>query len=218
MQEISKMKNLLLEADIILIGAGAGLSAAAGNTYSGERFDKNIKPFKEKYNFEDLYTSGFYYFKTEKEKWAYWSKHIYIANTSLPELPLYKKLYNFIENSKKDYFIITTNVDDIFYKVGFDPHQIFAPQGSYKILQYQKACHQGLYDYTNQVEEMIKNINEKICTIPSKLVPKCPKCDKKCFVILDVMNILLKEMFIIMSLKIMKNFKKNREKKLFCLN
>ena len=181
MEEIAKIKNLLKHADYILIGAGAGLSTAAGNTYTGERWEKNFKPFIEKYNFKDLYTSGFYDFKTEEEKWAYWSKHIYIANTGLPELPLYKKLYNYLTNSKKEYFIITTNVDDCFYKVGFDPNKIFRPQGSYKILQCKYACHNGLYDYTKQVEEMVKNIDEKACTIPSKLVPKCPKCGGKMF-------------------------------------
>ena len=181
MKEISKIKTLLSKADYILIGAGAGLSTAAGNTYTGERFEKNFKPFIEKYHFKDLYTSGFYDFKTEEEKWAYWSKHIYIANTSLPELPLYKKIYIYLENSKKDYFIITTNVDDWLYKVGFDPNKIFRPQGSYKILQCKYACHDGLYDYTKQVEEMVKNIDEKTCTIQSKYVPKCPKCEGKMF-------------------------------------
>ena len=181
MKKLSKIKKLLLEADYILIGAGAGLSTAAGNTYSGERFEKNFKPFIEKYHFKDLYTSGFYNFKTEEEKWAYWSKHIYIANTNLPELPLYKKLFIYLENSKKDYFIITTNVDDCFYKVGFSPNKIFRPQGSYKILQCMYACHPGLYDYTQKVEEMVKNIDEKSCTIPSRLVPKCPKCGGKMF-------------------------------------
>ena len=84
---------------------------------------KIFKSFIKKYNFTDLYTSGFYDFKTEEEKWAYWFKHIYIANIDLPPLSLYKKLYNYLENSKKEYFIITTNVDDCFYKVGFDPNK-----------------------------------------------------------------------------------------------
>ena len=181
MKEIEKIKKLISKADYILIGAGAGLSTAAGNTYTGERFTKNFKPFIEKYHFTDLYTSGFYDFKTEEERWAYWSLHIYIANVGLPELPLYKQLYNFLlynflEKSKKEYFIITTNVDDCFYKVGFDPNKIFRPQGSYKILQCKYACHKGLYDYSKEITEMIKVIDEKTCKIPSKYVPKCPKC------------------------------------------
>ena len=40
MKEISKIKKLLSEADYILIGAGAGLSTAAGNTYSGKDLKK----------------------------------------------------------------------------------------------------------------------------------------------------------------------------------
>ena len=176
MKEIEKIKKLISKADYILVGAGSGLSTAAGNTYTGERFTKNFKPFIEKYHFTDLYTSSFYDFKTEEERWAYWSKHIYIANIGLPELPLYKQLYNFLEKSKKEYFIITTNVDDCFYKVGFDPNKIFRPQGSYKILQCKYGCHKGLYDYTKEITEMTKVIDEKTCKIPSKYVPKCPKC------------------------------------------
>ena len=181
MEQIQKIKSLISQADYILIGAGAGLSTAAGNTYSGERFEKNFKTFIDKYNFKDLYTSGFYNFETEEEKWAYWFKHIYIANTGLPVLPLYKKLYDFLEKTKKDYFVITTNVDDCFYKAGFNPNKIFRPQGSYKILQSQKACHPGLYDYTDKINEALKYIDEKNCTLPSKYVPKCPKCGGKMF-------------------------------------
>ena len=181
MEDIEKIKNILSKADYVLIGAGAGLSTAAGNTYSGERFEKNFKSFIDKYNFTDLYTSGFYNFKTEEEKWAYWFKHIYIANIGLPVLPLYKKLYDYLENSKKDYFIITTNVDDCFYKAGFSPNKIFRPQGSYKILQCQKACHPGLYDYTDKIEKALKYIDEKNCILPTEYVPKCPKCGGKMF-------------------------------------
>lgn len=101
MEQIQKIKSLISQADYILIGAGAGLSTAAGNTYSGERFEKNFKTFIDKYNFKDLYTSGFYNFETEEEKWAYWFKHIYIANTGLPVLPLYKKLYYFFLKKQK---------------------------------------------------------------------------------------------------------------------
>lgn len=38
--EIDRLKNEIETADAIIIGAGAGLSTAAGFTYSGERFEK----------------------------------------------------------------------------------------------------------------------------------------------------------------------------------
>ena len=37
---IDKLKKALNDADAIVLGAGAGLSTAAGYTYAGERFEK----------------------------------------------------------------------------------------------------------------------------------------------------------------------------------
>ena len=74
MDKILQAKKLIEEADTIVIGAGAGLSATAGLTYSGERFEKNFKEFIDRYKMTDLYSAGFYPFKTSEEKWAFWSK------------------------------------------------------------------------------------------------------------------------------------------------
>ena len=40
LNEIEKLKEKIEKADVIVIGAGAGLSTSAGLTYSGERFEK----------------------------------------------------------------------------------------------------------------------------------------------------------------------------------
>ena len=39
-QKISVLQEQLTNADAVVIGAGSGLSTAAGYTYSGERFEK----------------------------------------------------------------------------------------------------------------------------------------------------------------------------------
>ena len=70
-ERIEEVRHLIDEADYILIGAGAGLSAAAGLDYSGKEFEKEFQPWIERYGFTDLYTSSFYPFKTEEERWAY---------------------------------------------------------------------------------------------------------------------------------------------------
>ena len=69
--DISKLKNLIENADCVLIGAGSGLSAASGLTYSGDRFEKNFGDFINRYGFKDMYSAGFYPFGTQEEKWAY---------------------------------------------------------------------------------------------------------------------------------------------------
>ena len=96
--------------------------------YGGERFKKHFADFIKKYDFTDMYTSGFYPFKSEEEKWAYWARHISVNNVDMPATSLYGKLLDLVED--KDYFVITTNVDDQFFKTGFDPDRVFATQGT----------------------------------------------------------------------------------------
>ena len=62
--EIERLRKAIKEADAIVIGAGAGLSTAAGFTYSGERFRKYFSDFEDKYGFHDMYSGGFYPFPT----------------------------------------------------------------------------------------------------------------------------------------------------------
>ena len=77
-EKLSALRSALKEYDTILVGAGAGLSASAGFTYSGERFHANFADFEKKYRFTDMYSGGFYPFPSPEEFWAYWSRYIYI--------------------------------------------------------------------------------------------------------------------------------------------
>lgn len=175
LNKIEKIKNLIKNADCILIGAGAGLSTSAGIEYSGKRFEENFADFIKKYNFTDMYTSGFYNFETEEEKWAYWAKHMYINNIGMKATELYQDILKLVKG--KDYFIITTNVDDQFFKAGFNKEKIFATQGSYRYIQCSKSCHNKIYDATEIVKKMIAQTRD--CKIPTELVPACPICGEK---------------------------------------
>ena len=170
---ILEAKEALKKADAIIIGAGSGLSTAAGLEYSGEKFEKNFKEFIKKYNFQDLYSASFYPFKTQEEKWAFWAKLIKLNRLNKP-LELYKKLLDFVEN--KEYFVITTNVDGQFEIAGFKKEKIFAVQGDYEFIQCENACHNKLYNNKELVRKWLENTKD--CKIPSTLVPKCPICGK----------------------------------------
>lgn len=67
LDNIRRLKEELETADAIVIGAGAGLSTAAGFTYSGERFEKYFSDFIQKYGFSDMYSGGLYPFETPEE-------------------------------------------------------------------------------------------------------------------------------------------------------
>lgn len=171
---LQAVKSALENAKFVLIGAGAGFSAAAGLTYSGKRFEENFQPFIQKYGMTDMYSAGFYPFAKPEQKWAYWAHHVW-HNRWLPEaLPLYRELFDLVKD--KNYFVLTTNVDGQFEKAGFSPERLFAMQGDYGKLQCKNACHDGLYSNEELVKQWRAATDEKTLEIPTALVPHCPKC------------------------------------------
>lgn len=171
-EQIQMAARCLEEAEYVLIGAGAGLSAAAGLTYSGKRFQDNFGEFIEKYGMQDMYSAGFYPFETEEERWAYWCRHSYVNRIAPPAMSLYELLFEMVKD--KDYFVLTTNVDHQFQKAGFQDEKIFATQGDYGLIQCMKGCHPKTYDAISLFIQM--NQAQKNCKIPSYMVPRCPVC------------------------------------------
>ena len=169
MANILKIKKLIDEADTILIGAGSGLSNAAGITYSGAKFEREFADYIKKYNFEDLYTSLFYEFKTEEQRWPYLAKHINYTYYQNRENELYQDLLDVIKH--KDYFVITTNTDGLFINNGFIENKVFEVHGTYSKLQCAIGCHNKLYDNYDLVERIIDNTNKDL-EIEKSLVPK----------------------------------------------
>ena len=170
-QRIEQLHQLIADADYVLIGAGAGLSAAAGLDYAGEDFRREFREWINRYGITDLYSSSFYPFKTEEERWACWAKHIWFARFRPEALPLYRQLFDVVKG--KNYFVITTNVDGQFEKAGFDQERIFATQGDYAYFQPASGSPEELYYNKEWVEHALPAIKD--CRIPTDLIPYTPE-------------------------------------------
>lgn len=188
---INKLKEALISCDAVLIGAGSGLSTAAGYTYTGQRFKDIFADFIELYHFKDMYTAGFYPFSTAEEYWAYWSRYVWINRYQDPTTPIYDKLLGLVKD--KDYFVLTTNVDHCFQRAGFDKQRLFYIQGDYGLFQCSKPCHSSTYDNEETIKQMLlaqgyeigldfslklpegKRLERKI---PASLIPHCPRCNR----------------------------------------
>lgn len=167
-----RIKELLQKADAVMIGAGAGLSASAGFTYSGQRFEDNFPDFIEKYGFRDMYSGGFYPFESLEEHWAYWSRYVCINRYMDSDNGTYKRLLALVKD--RDYFVLTTNTDHQFQKAGFDKKRLFYTQGDFGLWQCSRACHPKTYDNEEAVRRMFSE--QRNMKIPSGLLPKCPVC------------------------------------------
>lgn len=189
--KLNILKDAMDEADAVIIGAGSGLSAAAGFTYSGKRFERYFHDFADKYHIRDIYSGGFFPFQSLEEYWAWWSRHIWVNRYMNAPQPVYGNLLALVKN--KDYFVLTTNVDHCFQKEGFDKHKIFYTQGDYGLFQCSAPCHNDTYDNEDTIRMMLqaqgytitesgdlilrKGVSLKM-TVPSELIPYCPKCGK----------------------------------------
>lgn len=174
-EQTERAAKLIDQAEAVLIGAGAGLSTAAGLSYGGKRFTDNFGEFIEKYGkmyMRDMYSAGFYPFPTEEAKWGYWSKHAWLNRIEPEGLPLYQELFRLVKD--KAHFVLTTNVDHQFWKAGFSDGAIFATQGDYGLIQCERGCHDKTYDAVALFGQM--NQARKDCLVPSYMVPKCPVC------------------------------------------
>ncbi len=170
--DIERLRNELDSAEAVIIGAGAGLSASAGFSYSGKRFEKNFSDFKEKYGITDMYSGGFYPFETPEEYWAWWSRCILINRYDPDPGRSYMDLHSLVKD--KDYFVITTNVDHRFQLAGFDKKRLFYTQGDYGLFQCSRPCCNKTYDNEEAVRKMAAE--QRDMKIPSGLIPRCPVC------------------------------------------
>lgn len=169
-ERIAHVGRLIADADYILIGAGAGLSAAAGLDYAGKEFEREFQPWIDQYGITDLYSSSFYPFKTEEERWAYWAKHIWFSRFRTGGTELYHNILQLIKG--KEYFVITTNVDAQFEKSEFAKEKIFATQGDYAYLQARNGSTKTLVYNESWVKQALAATID--CKVPTELIPHHP--------------------------------------------
>ena len=150
-EQIERAAARIREADYVLLGAGAGMSTAAGAEYG---------------------SAGFYPFPDQESKWGLWSHLALLAGVDLDVTPLHRTLLNALTGKKL--FLLSTNADHQFEKAGLPTDQIFQTQGSYRLIQCKRGCHPKTYDAEALFRQMErKRVNGRI---PHELVPKCPVC------------------------------------------
>lgn len=195
--ETKKLAHTFDAADFVIVGAGAGLSASAGFSYSGDRYTQWCKLWEDKYDVHDFYSAGFYPFPTSEEFWGYWSAMILANRYECGVGQVYRDLLELL--SGKDYFVLTTNVDHQFQLAGFDKKRLYYTQGDYGLFQCSRPCCQETYDN----EQMVRAMYASLCdtslgtgvseaglsvggaslagravrtAIATELVPHCPHC------------------------------------------
>ena len=186
-EQIRRLKEEITRADAVVIGAGSGLSTAAGMDHGGARFERYFFDFADRYGITDMYSGGFYPFPDQETYWAWIARLVYFNRYFDPEKPVYRELLDLVEG--KEYFAITTNVDHLFQKAGIDRSRLFYTQGDYGLFQSTNPSNRKTYDNEAWVmramsaqgfvqdEEGRFRVPEDwrlSMKIPAELLPVCP--------------------------------------------
>lgn len=132
--KLRAVKDFAASATAIVVGAGSGLSSAAGLTYAGSRFTTYFSDFHAKYGITNMYSGGFFNYPDPAEFWAWWSRVIWLNRYQPAPTDTYRQLVNFLTGS--NYFVLTTNVDHQFQQAGVDKGRLFYTQGDYGLFQH----------------------------------------------------------------------------------
>ncbi len=160
-----------------MIGAGAGLSAAAGLSYLDEDLFRQFQP--------EMAAMGYRYpyelFQHENDgwpqarEWAYLIRHINFVRYVFPASELYKKLLDIVRD--RDYFAVTSNADRQLMRAGFSMDRVFEAQGSYDRLRCTARCTRETWEIKPHIDKLLPLINSETFMISDETaIPYCPYC------------------------------------------
>lgn len=169
LSNIVEAKKIINEADVIIITAGSGMGADSGlPTFRGnEGFWKAYpKLGNKKISFAQIASQDALY-DEPKLAWALYS-HMYNIFTQTKPHKGFKKLLKLCQ-TKKDYFVVTSNIDLHFQKAGFDKDKVYEIHG--RINKFQCIECGELWEVPKKtkfkVDPLLMELDEP---------PHCPSC------------------------------------------
>ncbi len=174
--DIARLYDAIQAADYILMGAGAGLSAAAGLSFADEQLFARRYPYWAARGRHSEYHMFSFRDWTDAQQWSYMADHIHRVCEETPPLPLYQTLKAILQD--KNYYIITSNVDRQFLRNQFPPERLFEHQGSYDLLCCTEHCTADAWPFTPDCERMLQHINAEDMSVLPEYLPICPHCGK----------------------------------------
>lgn len=170
MDKIKTLVNHINNADAIVLGAGSGMSNAAGMDFWYEAsplFMKYMKDFYDKYHFKGLFNGFYNHFESEEEHWAFQLRALDMIYNLPPQKPTYEYLQQLLKT--KPYHIVTTNQDMLFKKY-FPADKVSEIQGSWSYFQSSNPeTDKKLYPSKPILERLLPQIKNN--RLPHDLIP-----------------------------------------------
>lgn len=165
---IDYLKEIIKDADAILIGLGSGMSASGGLDYTNKEIFENLYKDFSNCGYQNIFDAVSNHWVTSindencNRYWKFWTRHIYNIRYNVGITKPYELLNNIV--SKKEHFVITTNGDGQSQKIF---KNVYAPQGDYSLLQCRVNCMDKIYCNKDFIYNNLEELKE---------IPRCPDC------------------------------------------
>ena len=168
---IEKAKDIIKNADALLITAGAGMGVDSGlPDFRGTQGFWRAYPVAKRLGlrFEEI-ANPRWFDEEPSLAWAFYGHRLHLYRDTTPHRG-FDMLLSIAKKKRDGYFIFTSNVDGQFQKAGFDENKIMECHGSIHYLQCSKNCKAKIWSAKNL---KIKIDNDFRALQP---LPKCPDC------------------------------------------
>ena len=173
---LARAAELLREADAIVAGIGSGMSSACGydHYHAIPEFDQGgrLGRFRRAHGFDTLMDGYYHLYATNEERWAFTAAYIDFME-SAPVGRAYRQLAALLAG--RDHFVLTTNVDGQVRRA-FPGMRTWLFQGDFAFLQCSQPCCDELWPAGHYVKSMLDVMGEDGVSVPSELLPRCPRC------------------------------------------
>ncbi len=213
---IDVVSGWLAESECVLIGAGAGLSAAAGIDYTDQKTFARLFPALVRKGFRAQYQLIGFEDWAPAEKWGYWATHVNHVRFGEDRRDVYRQLREL--TLEKDTFVITSNVDALFARNGFDESKLYTPQGDYARLQCCTPCVRTTWPTKPVIDRILSTLDPETQAVSDPdAVPRCPSCGGKVFMNVRLDNAFLDDPYEEQAKRLERWLAANRERRLLVL-
>lgn len=173
-EDLKRAASLLAGAERIIIGGAAGLSAADGLDYQSEEILHSKFPALGELGYRTLWEALWDDSLNRTQKWSIHAAEIFWAYYDMPILPVYQNLLDIMK--EKDYFVLSSNIDEQFVKAGFDEEKVFSPQNSMIRFQCSVPCCRDIWDGRKAYEWIQSHTDMSTFSCQEEDLPRCPHC------------------------------------------
>ena len=108
--------------------------------------------------------------------WGYYLQNVAKTRFDASEPhPVYQTLRQ-ISGQFAEWFVVTSNVDALFERRGFDPQRVYSPQGDYGLGQCRRPCTPNTWPSKPWIDNLLPKVDRNTQLLADQDLPRCPNC------------------------------------------